>query len=202
MNPTQCTTEPLEANLRVESWGAGEPAEAKAKVGPFTGCESLKFAPTISVEPEETQATTPTGYEVNVNVPQTEGAEGLATADLQDAVIKMPKGVVLSPSAANGLEACTEAEIGLGTEQPIECPNASKLGEVSLVTPALTGELKGFLYLGGPPSGPITKPPFTVYLTLAGHGVLVKVKGSVVPDRRRASSQRRSTKTPSSRSAN
>ena len=180
VNPTQCTSEPLTANLRVESWESSEPAEAEAKVGPYTGCESLKFAPTISVEPEQTQATTPTGYEINLNVPQTEGAEGLATADLQDAVIKMPKGVVLSPSAANGLEACTEAEIGLGTEQPIECPNASKLGEVSLVTPALTGELKGFLYLGEEKPGPITKPPFTVYLTLAGHGVLVKVKGEVV----------------------
>ena len=77
---------------------------------------------------------------------------------------------------------CSEAQIGLGTEQPVECPNASKLGEVSLITPALTGELKGFLYLGGPPSGPITKPPFTIYLTLAGHGVLVKVKGTVIPN--------------------
>ena len=133
-------------------------------------------------EPEQTQATTPTGYQIDLNVPQTEGAEGLATADLKDVVMKMPAGVVLSPSAANGLEACTEAQIGLGTEQPVQCPNASKLGEVSVVTPALTGELKGFLYLGDESSGPITGPPFTVYLTLAGHGVLVKVKGSVVAD--------------------
>jgi hypothetical protein len=183
VNPTQCPEKPLEANLKVESWEGGEPAFAKTSVGPYTGCESLKFAPTISVQPEQTQATTPTGYEIDLNVPQTEGAEGLATADLQDAVIKMPKGVVLSPSAANGLVACSEAQIGLGTEQSVECPNASKLGEVSLVTPALTGELKGFLYLGGTPSGgPITEPPFTVYLTLAGHGVLIKIKGSVVAD--------------------
>ncbi|MGH2855060.1 MAG: hypothetical protein ACRDLF_12820, partial [Solirubrobacteraceae bacterium] len=80
------------------------------------------------------------------------------------------------------LESCSEALVGIGTESKVECPNASKLGEVSLMTPALTGELKGFLYLGGPPSGVITKPPFTVYLTLAGHGVLVKIKGTAVPD--------------------
>jgi hypothetical protein len=183
VNPTQCTTEPLKANLRVESWESSEPAEAEASVGPYTGCESLKFAPTISVQPEQTQATTPTGYAVDLNVPQTEGAEGLGTADLKDTVVKMPAGVVLSPSAANGLVACTEAQIGLGTEQPVECPNASKLGEVSVITPALTGELKGFLYLGDPSSpGPITKPPFTVYLTLAGHGVLVKIRGTATPD--------------------
>jgi hypothetical protein len=183
VNPTQCTSGPLIAELRkVESWEHETASVVKAKVGPFTGCESLKFAPTIAVAPEQTQATTPTGYEVDLRVPQTEGAEGLATADLKDAVVKMPAGVVLSPSAANGLEACTEAEVGLGSEQPVECPNASTLGEVSLVTPALTGELKGGLYLGGPASGAITGPPFTVYLTLAGHGVLVKVKGTVTPD--------------------
>jgi hypothetical protein len=182
VNPTQCTEKPLEANLRVESWESSEVSEAKTGVGPYTDCESLKFAPTISVQPEQTQATTPTGYEINLNVPQTEGAEGLATADLQDAVIKMPAGAVLSPSAANGLVACGEEQIGLGTEQPVECPNASKLGEASLVTPALTGELKGFLYLGESSPGPITEPPFTVYMTLAGHGVLIKIKGSVVAD--------------------
>ncbi len=183
VNPTECTSEPLTAELRnVESWEDEKLPVAEASVGPFTGCESLKFAPTISVAPEQSQATTPTGYEVDLKVPQTEGAEGLATADLRDAAVKMPAGVVLSPSAATGLVACTEAQIGLGSESPAECPNASKLGEVSLVTPALTGELKGGLYLGGPPSGPITGPPFTVYLTLAGHGVLVKIKGSVVPD--------------------
>jgi hypothetical protein len=180
VNPTQCTSEPLIAELRgVESWEGEKLSTAAADVGPFEGCESLKFAPTISVQPEQTQATAPTGYEVNLNVPQTEGAEGLGTADLQDAVVKMPEGVVLSPSAGNGLEACTEAQIGLGGESRVECPKASKLGEVSVVTPALTGELKGFLYLGGPPSGPITKPPFTVYLTLAGHGVSIKIAGKV-----------------------
>ncbi len=182
VNPTQCTSGPLEANLRVESWGAGEPAEATTGVGPFTGCESLKFSPTISVEPEQSQATSPTGYQILLKIPQTQGAEGLATADLRDAVIKMPAGVVLSPSAANGLVSCSEAQVGLGSESPVGCPDASKLGEVSLVTPALTGELKGALYLGGPASGSITEPPFTVYLTLAGHGVLLKIKGSVTPN--------------------
>jgi len=183
VNPTQCTGEPLAADLvGVESWeGALLPSE-QANVGPFTGCESLKFAPTIAVAPEQTQATTPTGYEVDLRVPQTEGAEGLATPDLKDATVKMPAGVVLSPSAATGLKSCSAAQVGLGTEQPVECPAASKVGTVSIITPALTGELKGSLYLGGPPSGPITSPPFTVYLTFEGHGVLVKIRGTVTPD--------------------
>ena len=183
VNPTQCTSQPLEAELRnVESWEGEQAPPQKTSVGPFTGCESLKFAPTISLAPEVTQATTPTGYELDLRVPQTEGAEGLATPDLEDVTMKMPTGVVLSPSAATGLESCSAAQVGLGTEQPVECPNASKLGTVSVITPALTGELKGSLYLGGPPSGTITAPPFTVYLTFEGHGVHIKIRGTVTPD--------------------
>ncbi len=183
VNPTQCTGGPLVSELKgVVSWEGAEVPTVPADIGPFTGCESLKFAPTISVAPEQTQATTPTGYEVDLRVPQTEGAEGLATPDLKAATVKMPAGVVLSPSAATGLESCSEAQVGLGTEQPAECPNASKLGTVSVITPALTGELKGSFYLGGPPSGPITGPPFTVYLTAEGNGVHLKIRGTATPD--------------------
>jgi hypothetical protein len=186
VNPTQCTTKPLTADLTgVESWEgdrAPEGEATRANVGPFTGCSSLRFAPTIAVAPEVTQAVTPSGYEVQLKVPQSEGAESLATADLKDAVVRMPKGVVLSPSAANGLETCGEAQVGLHSEQPVGCPDGSKLGTVSVMTPALTGELKGGLYLGGPASGPITGPPFTVYLTFEGHGVLVKIRGTATPD--------------------
>jgi hypothetical protein len=182
VNPTKCGDEPLTAELGLESWESETAAGQQTAIGPFTGCASLKFAPTIAIAPEVTQATIPTGYEFDLRVPQTEGAEGLSTADLKDAVVKMPVGVVLSPSAATGLESCSEAQIGLHTEQPVECPNGSKLGTVSVITPALAGELEGSLYLGGPASGPITSPPFTVYLTFGGHGVHVKIRGTVTPD--------------------
>jgi hypothetical protein len=183
VNPTQCTEKPLEANLLgVDTWEGEAAPPVPTAVGPFTGCESLKFAPTIAVAPEQTQATSPTGYEVDLRIPQSEGAESLGTADLKDAVVKLPAGVVLSPSAANGLESCAEAQVGLGKEGAVQCPNASRLATASLVTPALTGELKGALYLGGPASGAITGPPFTVYLTLEGHGVLVKIRGTATPN--------------------
>jgi hypothetical protein len=188
VNPTQCTGEPLEAKLvKVESWEGEKAEEASTKIGPFTGCAELKFPPTIAVVPEVSEVTSPTGYNVDLRVPQTEGAEGLGTADLEDAVVTLPEGAVLSPSAATGLVSCSEAEIGFEPDgkpnaDPVECPNGSKLGEVSVVTPSLSGELKGGMYLGGPPSGVITKPPFTAYLTFAGHGVLVKIRGTVVPN--------------------
>ncbi len=184
VNPTQCGNVPLTAELvGVESWEGEAASGMEASVGPFTGCESLKFAPTISAAPEQTQATTPTGYEVDLHVPQTEGAEGLATADLKDAVVQDARGRRALPLGGDGPGIVQRSRrSGLDTEQPVECPNASKLGTVSVITPALTGELKGSLYLGGPPSGPITSPPFTVYLTFEGHGVHVKIRGTVTPD--------------------
>jgi hypothetical protein len=183
VNPSQCAAGALSAELRgVDSWEGDHVPPVTTPVGPFTGCDALSFAPTFSLGPEESQAGSPSGYEINLKVPQAPGGEGVATPDLRDAVIRFPAGVVLSPSAATGLGTCSEAQVGLGSEAPVQCPNSSRLGSVSLITPALTGELKGALYLGGPPSGLITGPPFTVYLTLEGHGVLVKVPGRVTPD--------------------
>jgi hypothetical protein len=186
-NPTQCTSQPMVAELTgVRSW-EGEMAPAVATgVGPFKGCDALSFSPSLRVAPEESLVSSPTGYEIDLRVPQTQGAEGLAAADVKDTAVKLPEGVVLSPSAATGLETCSEAQAGMlggvSNGEPAECPAGSQLGTVSVITPALTGELKGALFLGGPASGPITGPPFTVYLTLAGHGVLIKIKGRVIPD--------------------
>jgi hypothetical protein len=61
-------------------------------------------------------------------------------------------------------------------------PEASKVGEATVTTPALPDKLTGALYIGGPASGPITAPPYKVFLTLAGDGVAVKLVGSVQPD--------------------
>ena len=179
VNPTQCTSEPLDGELPLNR-GRAKPGSRKRAVGPFTGCESLPFAPTIAVAPEQTQATTPTGYAVDLNVPQTEGAEGLAHRrpggrGREDA--RRRRALPVGGERARGVHRSRDRPRQRTARW--SAPTRSKLGEVSLVTPALTGELKGALYLGGPPSGPITSPPFEVYLTLAGHGVLVKIKGTV-----------------------
>ncbi len=181
VNPTQCGS-PLSAELRaVESWAGERSPPAETHVGPFTGCGALRFPATIAVAPEQTEAITPSGYEIDLRVPQSEGAEGLATADLREIVVRMPAGVVFSPSAGTGLVPCSAAQVGLGTEQEAQCPPAAALGTATMITPALAGELQGTLYLGGPPSGVIPGPPFTLYLTLAGHGMLVKIRGTATP---------------------
>ena len=125
--PTSCPTGPMSFSAETDSWqtpGAFDSALFEWFSGQDTpindeGCGQLQFAPQIGVAPEETQTgpvhatSTPTGVTVDVRVPS-QGlleAEGRAQADLRDATVTLPEGVQLSPSAANGLEGCSEEQI-------------------------------------------------------------------------------------------
>jgi hypothetical protein len=206
-NPTRCTSEPLEATLEVNSWRnpdfvTTEPAE----IGPFTGCEHLDFDPKLSVQPTLTQASEPTGYNVGIEIPQNEFPEGLGTAELRDATVSLPAGTVLSPSAANGLQACQETgaeginiagpeseETDIyGHKHPAKgkCSNASELGVLKISTPAFEKELEGHVYLAQPLCGgpgqhacePVDAEDgnlFGIYLEAEGPGVIIKLKGKV-----------------------
>jgi hypothetical protein len=206
-NPTRCTTEPLEATMEANSWR--NPAfvtTEPAKIGPFTGCEDLDFNPRLSVQPTLTQASEPTGYNVGIEVPQNEFPEGLGTSELRTAVVKLPAGTVLSPSAANGLEACQETgPEGINMTGPEseeadiyghkhaakgKCPNASELGTMRISTPAFAKELEGHVYLAQPGCGDSGQPActpadaedgnlFGVYLEAEGPGVIIKLRGKV-----------------------
>jgi hypothetical protein len=113
----------------------------------LAGCETLPFSSSISVIPETQTANTPTGLAVDVKVPQKSSLElgGRAEADVKDTTVALPEGVLLNPGAANGLLACSEAEIGLHSKEPISCPDASKVGLVHIESPFLSqvGEAEG-----------------------------------------------------------
>ncbi len=207
--PTSCAqdpaTEPVVSSMEADSWAqpgtflGAEYAWIGSEGAPlgFQGCSQLPFNPEIDVSPEEHAASTPTGLEVKVKVPQqsTLSADGLAEADVRDTTVTLPQGVELSPSAANGLEACSEAQIGyLGlnsqtqtdefTDQAPSCPDAAKVGTVHITTPLLSHELEGSVYLATPaPNGEAAQNPFnslvSLYLVAEDpvSGVLVKLAG-------------------------
>jgi hypothetical protein len=207
--PSSCASEPASEpvafSMDTDSWahpGAFAHSsytwseEAGKPLG-FTGCNSLLFGPSLVVEPEEHAVATPTGLHVNVSVPQ-EGLLdplGVAEADVRDTTVTLPEGVELSPSAANGLEACTEEQVGFtrlnqatDTDEfntlPVSCPDGSKVGTVRIKTPLLSHELEGWVYLASPaPNGEEAKNPFgslvALYLVAEDpvSGVLVKLAG-------------------------
>ena len=132
-NPVDCSSEPLTASIRVDSWEHPQhPAEYTAPVTSvvypqIAGCDMLAlFRPTLTVRPETTRADQPSGYEFDLAVPQEESLEAPATPELRDATVTLPRGVSLSPAVAGGLRACRET----GPEGiNIEGPEASELGE-------------------------------------------------------------------------
>jgi hypothetical protein len=182
-NPTQCTGNPLPVKLTVQPWE--DPAlnlEAFSQLPPITNCAQVQFGPRMTIQPSSTQAGSPSGYDVDLTLPQNPDARGIATSDLRDAVVTLPQGVRLSTAIADGLQACSEAQLGPATTQPPECPSASKVGTAVLRTPSLPNPLTGAVYLGGPSSGEITGPPYSLLLALEGEGVSIKLAGEVQVD--------------------
>lgn len=107
-------------------------------------------------------------------------------SQVKTAKVVLPEGMTLNPAAAAGLEACTPAQARIHSEEfGVACPVGSELGKVSLEVPTLpAGSLTGSIYLGGPESGPITGPPYIVYVVANSerYGVSVRLKGEVVPN--------------------
>jgi hypothetical protein len=150
----------------------------------LNGCDKVPFLPGFALNPATTGADEPDGITPTVSLPQ--DPKALESSELKEAVVKLPEGMTLNPSAAAGLTACTPAQARVHSATPgVACPASSEIGTVSLEVPTLpAGSLTGKIYLGGPESGPITSPPYTIYVDAesARYGVSVRLTGQTVPD--------------------
>jgi hypothetical protein len=190
--PTSCEGGPLSATIHATAWAEGgvEP-EGVSEVAfdhdsgghllGVTGCGRLSFNPTVSVHPTSEAAASPTGFEAEVAVPQNEAPNGLAEADLKSASIVLPAGISISPSAANGLEGCSEAEVALRSALSAECPNASKVGTAEIKTPLLESPLEGAVYVAQQEQNPF-HTLLALYVVAEGSGVVLKLAGEVRAD--------------------
>jgi hypothetical protein len=181
--PSVCSSTTT-SHLELESWtGERSQTETHTPVG-VTGCDKVPFSPSATVTPETAQSDTPDGATTTVSVPQNTAAGAINTSDIRDAHVTLPEGLTLNPAAAHGLEACTAAEIGIGTRNAVGCPAGSNIGIVSLETDLPPGSLTGNVYLGSPTGAAITDPPFTIYLVAqnAGLDVSVRLQGLATPN--------------------
>ena len=164
---------------------AAEKAEIETLEG--EGAKEVKqvpFSPTFSFSSGNTLTDQPNQITTEASVPN-EGAE-VAQSQVKTASITLPEGMTLDPSAAHGLEACTPAQARIHSATfGVECPSGSELGTVSLEVPTLpAGSFTGSMYLGGPETGPITDPPYTLYVVANSvrYGVSVRLKAEVIPN--------------------
>ncbi|MDQ3725162.1 MAG: hypothetical protein M3335_04605, partial [Actinomycetota bacterium] len=112
-------------------------------------CNTIPFNPSIAVDPGTKQVDSPAGAVTELKLPVEPNPAGQETSTLRVARVTLPQGMGLNPSAANGLKACTDAQFGKGTRNPVACPAESKIGTAILTTPPLPeGPLVGNVYVG------------------------------------------------------
>jgi hypothetical protein len=147
----------------------------EAKIPPGTSpknCDDIPFDPSISVDPKTTQTDSPAGAAVTVNLPETKNPlkdeASKATSHVRSAELTLPPGMGLNPSAANGLAACSDAQFGKGTRNPVACPAASRVGTVEVDTPPLPdGSLSGAVYVGRQLSrDPLSGDLYRIFVTV------------------------------------
>jgi hypothetical protein len=203
--PTSCAGASLPISLASDSWQnplSPPPVFNTVALTGMTGCNKLKFEPTLEARPTTNRADSPSGLHVDLEVPQDDSNPGggespteNATAHLKDAVVTLPKGLTVNPASAAGLQGCSPAQIGLTspegatpirtTADPADCPDASKLGTVEVDTQLLKDPLPGAVYLATPYQNPFNSL-LAIYITIndPATSTVVKLpaKVSIGPD--------------------
>jgi len=150
----------------------------------LANCDKVPFLPSLALTPAVTGSDEPDGITTEVALPQ--DPKALESSELKEASVTLPEGMTLNPSAAAGLTACTPAQARIHSSTPgVACPESSEIGTVDLEVPTLpAGSLKGKIYLGGPESGPITGPPYTIYVDAESKrfGISARLIGLTVPN--------------------
>lgn len=150
------------------------------------GCGNVPFTPVTSADPGTSQTDSPAGATVNVAVPFNPTAD-VYQSNVKVARVTLPQGMGVNPSAAPGLQACSDQQFGKGTRNPIGCPAGSKIGTVAIETPVLPdGTLTGNVYLGQQLSrDPESGNQFRVFIAAesAARGLSVRLVGNVIANR-------------------
>lgn len=201
-NPTECSGSPVVTGLHLSEWATPAPFDAfgdpdltspgwhsaTTSSPPVTGCEALQFNPSIEVSATTGEPGAPTGLDFELEVPQNDDPNGLATAHLRNTTVTLPEGMTVNPSSADGLDACSSAQIGLVSRAPMRfdksepsCPQGSKIGSVEVDTPLLDEPLTGEVFLARQADNPFDSL-LAIYLVVRGPGVIAKLAGHVEAD--------------------
>ncbi len=164
------------------------------------------------------QADQPAGLQVDLDFPQSNDPTDFETEfdntvpqapEPKDITVKLPTGLALSPSSANGLDACSDLasdsagdQVHYDSTKPVSCPDASKIGSALTTSPLLAAHdpiddhivgaepIPGDVYLLKPHPGDL--PPggnqdgkfrLLIQLENADAGINFKLPGVAVADK-------------------
>ncbi len=190
--------------LRADSYEQPEPSFPvgspliESELPPNTNpkeCDTIPYHPSLAVNPGTAQTDSPSGPKVDVDVPFEVPSAGeilqprtkQASSQTRQARVTLPLGMGINPSAATGgLQACTDAQFGKGTRNPVSCPAASKIGTASIETPPLpNGSLTGTVYVGKQLSrDPTSGEEYRIFVDVesARYAISARLIGSVSAD--------------------
>jgi hypothetical protein len=151
-----------------------------------TGCETVPFNPSLDVNPGTSSIDSPSGATVEAKLPfdpAKEGGAAQSQSNVRKAEVTLPAGMGLNPSGANGLVACTDAQFKKGVRvETNECPAASNVGTVEVVSPPLAEPLVGSVYVGEQKSSnPESGEEFRILLEAKSkkEGIVARLVGNV-----------------------
>jgi hypothetical protein len=155
----------------------------------ITGCAGVQFKPTLKARPTTNVADSPSGLEVDLEVPQTSSLSQRATSNLRKAEVTLPEGLVINPSGANGLSGCSSAQIGIDNAtavpngNPVACPASSRIGSIEVESSLVDHPLPGSVYAATPGDNPFGSL-LAIYAVVEDPraGTLIKLPGHVVAD--------------------
>jgi hypothetical protein len=200
-NPTSCAEEGLNGpvtRIVTNTWQQPSVLDQKAVDNePVTGCNLLHFSPQFTFQPSTSDAASVTAATAHLHIDQAGllNPSELAPPHLKKSAVTLPAGLTLNAAAADGLQACSTAQMGLKTTSgampnPIRfdkshpsCSDASKIGTVEIKTPLLEEPLEGTVYLAAQEDNPFHSL-LALYLVVddAKTGTVVKLPGEVKLD--------------------
>lgn len=196
--PAQCDTPAGSFGMSADSWqNPGTFVSATGESIQAEGCDDprIRFEPKISIQPTSHEAASPTGLEIDLHVPQKDDTvtnatdlysqsgkdQAIVTPHLKDAVTKLPVGMAVNPSAADGLVGCSQADVGLDDNDAPACPDNSKIGTVEIESSLVPDLLEGSIYQAKQSENPHGSL-LGFYTVARGSGLTIKLAAKVVAD--------------------
>lgn len=156
-------------------------------------CDSIPYEPQLEVDPGTADVDSPAAAAVNVDVPHLKDKDTQDSSHTRSATVTLPQGMGLNPSAANGLQTCTDEQFGKGTRNPVACPPQSIVGRARIESPPLIDQLnpqpeevlEGNVYAGKQLSrDPASGNEYRIFIEAKSdrYGISVRLVGNVKAD--------------------
>jgi hypothetical protein len=188
--PSACQ-QPLNFHVSVDSWQDPTPVERTWTSGEtLTDCAGLPFNPVPRGRLSTNRTTSPSGYDFTLDGTSAPLLNPIARANSQvkKAVVVLPEGMSVNPSVGSGLGTCSEAQFAAETVASppgAGCPNDSKIGELTIESPLVEGQIEGSMFFATPLQNRFgTQLALYMVAKDPDRGIMVRVAGRVDSDPR------------------